>query len=296
MFKVLISVARVNFLTLSLVCVGLAAALSWQQQGTLVWLHVLLVLVMAIAAHISVNAFNEYSDFRSGLDFLTHKTPFSGGSGSLVANPQSAHLALALALVTLAPVILIGLWLAAEVSWNLLLLGIPGVLIIYAYTDHINKLPLLCLLAPGLGFGLLMTLGASWVLAEGVTPGAIVVSVVMTFLVSNLLLLNQFPDVEADRQVGRRHLPIVWGRRKSAYVFAVLHVLSYLVLLSGVIAGWLPVHTLLGLLSAVVLFRLLPGVWRYAQQPEYLSPYLGLNVLLTHLFPLLIIAGLLWAA
>ena len=28
--------------------------------------------------------------------------------------------------------------------------------------------------------------------------------------------VNQFPDVEADRQVGRRHLPMVWGRPRAA--------------------------------------------------------------------------------
>ncbi len=39
------------------------------------------------------------------------------------------------------------------------------------------------------------------------------------FLVSNLLLLNQFPDLEADRSAGRRHLPIVLGRPSSSQVF-----------------------------------------------------------------------------
>ncbi|RUO25481.1 1,4-dihydroxy-2-naphthoate prenyltransferase [Aliidiomarina minuta] len=296
MFKVLLGVARVNFLTLSLVCVALAAALGWLQQGILLWSNLLLVLVMALAAHISVNAFNEYFDFRSGLDFLTPKTPFSGGSGSLVANPEGAYPALTLAILTLVMVTLIGLWLAAQVSWLLLLLGIPGVFIIYAYTNHINRFPFLCLLAPGVGFGLLMTLGASWVLSVGVTPGAVVLAVIMTLLVSNLLLLNQFPDVEADRQVGRRHLPILWGRRKSAVVFMAIHILSYLTLLLGVMAGWLPEHTLLGLFSGLLLIKLLPGVWRYADEPQLLPPYLGLNVMLIHFFPLLIIAGLLWAA
>lgn len=295
MVKVLIGVARVNFLTLSLVCVALAAALSWQQQGALLWSSFVWVLVMALAAHISVNAFNEYFDFRSGLDCLTRKTPFSGGSGSLLITPQGAYPALALAIVTLVMVTLIGLWLAAQVSWGLLLLGVPGVFIIYAYTEHLNRFPLLCLLAPGVGFGLLMTLGASWVLSGEITPGAVMLAVIMTFLVSNLLLLNQFPDVEADRQVGRRHLPILWGRRKSAVVFVAIYLLSYLSLLLAVSNGWLPVHTLLGGASALLLVKLLPGVWRYADEPELLSPYLGLNVALNHLFPLLIIAGLLWA-
>ena len=52
-------------------------------------------------AHTSVNALNEYQDFKSGLDLITVKTPFSGGTKSLPENPQKAHLALITGLVSL---------------------------------------------------------------------------------------------------------------------------------------------------------------------------------------------------
>ncbi|CAM5201163.1 UbiA family prenyltransferase [Alishewanella longhuensis] len=152
------------------------------------------------------------------------------------------------------------------------------------------------MLAPGGGFGLLMTLGAFWAFADKLTGGAWLLALIVSLLVSNLLLLNQFPDVEADRQVGRRHLPIVIGRRHSASVFSLLAALSYILLLLGVIAQQLPWQSLLGLLSLPVLFKLLPGIFKYAEQPDKLSRYLGLNVLLCHLYPLLICAGLYWAA
>ncbi len=48
-----------------------------------------LVLLGALAAHGAVNALNEYADYRSGLDLRTARTPFSGGSGTLVDHPQS---------------------------------------------------------------------------------------------------------------------------------------------------------------------------------------------------------------
>jgi 1,4-dihydroxy-2-naphthoate octaprenyltransferase len=203
---------------------------------------------------------------------------------------------LAIAVISLALLIAGGLYLTLLHGWQLLLIGIPGVLIIYAYTQYLNRSPLACLLAPGIGFGLLMTLGAFWVFAQQVSMAAWLLATIISLLVSNLLLLNQFPDVEADRQVGRRHLPIVIGRRHSASVYSLLAAASYLLLLLGVALGALPWQSLLGLLSLPLLLKILPGIFRLADKPRELQPYLGLNVLLCHLYPLLLSAGLYWAA
>ena len=56
------------------------------------------VFIGAISAHIGVNTFNEYADFKSGLDSLTRRTPFSGGSGSLPQNPALATAVLYIAI------------------------------------------------------------------------------------------------------------------------------------------------------------------------------------------------------
>jgi 1,4-dihydroxy-2-naphthoate octaprenyltransferase len=145
------------------------------------------------------------------------------------------------------------------------------------------------------GFGLMMTLGAFWVFAGHITAGALLLSLIVSLLVSNLLLLNQFPDVEADRQVQRRHFPIVLGRRRCAALYTAILFTSYVILLLAVVMQWLPPHTLLALVSLLLLPSLLRGIHRYAEQPEQLLPYLGQNVLLCHGVPLLLLTGLLWA-
>jgi len=303
LIELLIGVTRAKFLTLTLVCVALAATASWQAGATLSPALVTLVLVMALCAHISANAFNEYFDFHSGLDFLTRRTPFSGGSGVLVARakakPETENeadkVALWVAVASLAVVVVIGLYLTLQLDWRLLFIGVPGVVVIYAYTQYINRWPLLCLLAPGLGVGLFMTLGSFWVFTGHIGAGAVILATIVTLLGSNLLLLNQFPDVDADSQVGRRHYPIVIGRQRSAMLFTVLLGLCYVLLVLAVAMRWLPPHTLLALLSLALLPRLLRGVYRYAEQPQQLVPYLGMNVLLCHTVPVLLLIGLLWA-
>lgn len=294
--KQLLGVARVNFLSLTVVCIALAAAASWYEGAPFQPQRLALVLALGLCAHISVNAFNEYFDFKSGLDMLTHRTPFSGGSGTLVAHPDASQLTLNLAVSSLLALIVGGSYLAFTLGWQLLWFGVPGVLLIFGYTQYINRWPWLCLLAPGAGFGLLMTLGAYWVLADSLDLVAVVLSVIVTLLVSNLLLLNQFPDVEADREVGRRHLPITIGRRSSAVVFTVLASSAYLLLMIAVMFNVLPWQCLLALLTLPLLAKLLPGIFRFAEQPAELTPYLAINVVLCHVYPILLTTGLVWAA
>lgn len=213
----LIAVSRPNFLTLTLACILLAASLTWYQQQALPFWRTGWVLVLALLAHISVNALNEYEDWRSGLDQHTLKTPFSGGSGALVRQPEAAPLALWWGCLSLALVVVGGLWLTAQVSWQLLWLGIPGVLLIWSYTRYLNRQPVACYLAPGAGFGLVMFPGATYVLGGELSAGTWVTGLIVLLAVSNLLLLNQFPDVAADRRAGRRHLPILLGPRAAAH-------------------------------------------------------------------------------
>jgi len=70
------------------------------------------------------------------------------------------------------------------------------------------------------------------------------------FLVNNLLLLNQFPDVAADRAGGRQHFVIAHGLRAGAAVYAVFHAGAFLSLAASVALGWLPPLALLGLATA----------------------------------------------
>lgn len=291
----LFSIARVNFLTLTVVCLLLALALSYSLLGGINSALAGWVIAAGLFAHVSVNAFNEYFDFRSGLDFKTRKTPFSGGSGTLVRNPRMAGAAIALASLSLVIVIAAGLWIVSQTTIELLWLGIPGILLIYAYTQYINRYPLLCLIAPGVGFGVFLTFGASWAFAidyatfistEGSSAfyGIGSASAMVMLLVNNLLLLNQFPDVEADASVGRKHFPITIGRAKSASIFSIQLLLSYLVLVIAVASGWLPFSALIALLSIVLVPKLLRGVHQHANDISSLIPMLGLNVAVIHLF------------
>ena len=294
--KALLGPIRLPFLILAPACVLLGAGTAIWTQGVSNPLHFVLAFIGAVAAHISVNALNEYFDFQSGLDFRTRRTPFSGGSGTLPANPRLARSALLIGLGAMALTALLGLYFLTVWGWALLPLGLLGLVAIAAYTPWVTRSPLLCLLAPGLGFSLVMVMGTDFVLTGSYSWTAFIASLVPTFLVSNLLLLNQFPDVEADRTVGRRHLPIVAGRRTSSLVYAAFLILAYGSIVAGVLLKLLPALSLLGLLTLIVAIPTALRVYRYADDLEKLMPNLGLNVLITVTTPVLAAIGLLIAA
>jgi 1,4-dihydroxy-2-naphthoate octaprenyltransferase len=253
--KLLLGPMRLPCLILTPACalLGLGTAV-WTTGPINVW-HFVLALLGAVSAHISVNAFNEFFDFRSGLDAKTRQTPFSGGSGTLPARAEMAVPTLVMAWTTLGITALSGLYFVWLRGLAILPLGLIGLVLLYAYTPWLTRSPFLCLIAPGLGFGPLMVMSVHFALTGAYSWTAFVASLVPFFLVSDLLLLNQFPDVEADRSIG-------------------------------------PVISLLGLLTAILAIPAGLRAFRHAEDIPQLIPAMGMNVLVNLLTPVLMGIGL----
>ena len=287
--------ARLPFLVLTPACIALGLACVYRTQGHINVLEAALVLLGALAAHVSVNAFNEYQDFQSGLDALTQRTPFSGGSGVLPAHPELAGATLVLAVGSLLLTMGIGVYFLVLRGMALLPLGVAGVALVLAYTKWITRQPLLCLVAPGLGFGPLMVLGTQVALTGQYTAMAAAASLVPFFLVNNLLLLNQFPDVEADRSVGRRHILVTSGAAVAARWYVAQMLLAFASIPLCVAAGFLPAGAMLGFLMLAVAVPTMRNVLAEALAVERLLPAMGRNVLINLATPVLMAVGMwLW--
>lgn len=282
---------RPPFLVLTPICVGLGLAAA---PTAPTWPHWGLILLGGLTAHAAVNVLNEYQDFASGLDQHTVRTPFSGGSGALPAYPEAAPAVHALALFLIVLTAVIGILLLAHAGWLLLIPGLAGLTLIVAYTRWLNRSPMLCLLAPGLGFGPVIVLGSEIAASGGASATGWFASSLPLLLGSGLLLLNQLPDLEADTRIGRNHLAIRYGPATSARVYAGLVVAAAAFLLLGVKVGALPAAALLALPP----FPLAWPAWRAARQygeriGQAQPSALAMNVTLTLLAPLLLTLGLL---
>jgi len=295
MLKNYLLLTRPNFLLLVPVCVLAGVAASYSVMGTINVTHLVLASIGALLAHMSVNILNIYFDYKSGIDFNTERTPFSGGSPVLVSGLIDAKKALIFGLATMAAVFSIGIYFIVQYGWTVLPIGLGGLVIIYAYTPYITKVPVLTeIVGPGLGFGL-MTLGTYFTQTGGYSAAGIVASVIVGLLVANLLLLNEFPDVEADRAGGRKHLPIILGRRKTAVVYCLITAAAYVVLLVSAIVGVVAWLALLGLATLPLGIKAMMGALRNHSDAPKLIPSLAVNVIVVQLTPLLMGIGIIIA-
>ena len=255
----LAGVARANFLALppTLAAVGGAAA---AYNGRLDLAAVVLAALGLVAVHAAVNAFNEVSDMRTGIDFVTRRTPFSGGSGTLPAQVIPTRVAARFAWLAFAAGAAVGVWALARVGWALVPVLAVGAVAVLFYTPWLGRSAVGEIFA-GLGLGALPVVGVAMVSGSGVDDTVLFAALPAFLMTFDLLLLNEFPDERADRAGGRRHLVIRLGRRTAARIYALAALLVPVAIAAGAAGGALPAWALLGILPSALLVR--PLAWAF---------------------------------
>lgn len=249
--------------------------------------------LLAVLAHAVGNVLNDLHDSRNGADAANNQGifPFTGGSrliqAGLVNERQTAELARAL-LVFLVPA---GLLLAVKAGGGVIGLGVAGLLLAWAYSA-----PPLRLMSRGLGeptvalVWFLVVVGADYVQRKQffVIPASAAAG--FALMVAALLLINGFPDADADARVGKRTLVVRLGPTPAAALYAALVLGAHAWLALSV---WLlipPVPALWGLVSLPFALAAAGLLWARRHQPALLRPALALTVLATVLHGL----GMAW--
>jgi 1,4-dihydroxy-2-naphthoate octaprenyltransferase len=96
--------------------------------------------------------------------------------------------------------------------------------------------------------------------------------------------------VDADRKGGRKTLPIVMGKGKASKVYSALTLLVYLWIIGFVVAGVMPIFSLIALLTFPFAVKAIIGALHYEDEAK-LIPALGSNVLVILLTQLLLGLG-----
>jgi 1,4-dihydroxy-2-naphthoate octaprenyltransferase len=279
---------RPQFLLLSVVLAFLGTSIAWY-DGYFHLGYALLAFFGLLLCHISVNVLNDYFDYRSGIDLEVRRTPFSGGSGILPAALLKPKQVLWFGLSSLLLAVPIGVYFVIARGWDLLPLLLVAAACTLLYTPLLTRLgwPEW---APGVGLGALPVLGTYFVQTTAYTIPAIVASIPSGILVHNLLLLNEFPDAEADRKAGRKTLPIAMGKVKAGIVYCALTLLVYLWVIGWVVAGKMPAFSLLALLTLPLAIKAIQGA-RKPEDMNKLVPAMANNVLVVLLTQLLLGIG-----
>jgi len=289
-----LQMTRPGFLGITLVACVLGTAIAAACGHAPHWGTALAALLLACVAHAAGNVLNDVHDALSGADAANTGAipPFTGGTRLIQQGIVSVAQTRALAYLLLFWLASFGVLLAVRTNGWVLVLGLTGTFLLWAYSA-----PPLALMTRGLGE---MVIAIVWALvvigADAVQRGTVsilpaVTAVSFGLLAANVLLINEFPDAVADAQVGKRTLVVRLGAETAALLYGLIGLAAHLWLALGVQWLYQPEPALWGLLSAPLTLAATVLLWRRRRTTQRLRPAIVLTIAAAHVHGLAMATG-----
>lgn len=216
--------ARPKTLPAALSPVVVGAALAWA-DGVFDLLPALAAAAGALLLQILSNFANDYSDFFRGADTAERLGPVRVTAAGLIS-PRDLRLGIG---VVIALAVLVGLYLVWVGGWPILAIGVAAILAALAYTG--GPFPFgyygLGELFVFLFFGVAAVCGTYYVQAHNVPLFVLLAAVPVGLLVTAILVVNNYRDIDTDRRAGKRTIAVRVGRRGARVEYAALLVIAY---------------------------------------------------------------------
>ncbi|ENH97116.1 1,4-dihydroxy-2-naphthoate octaprenyltransferase [Gracilibacillus halophilus YIM-C55.5] len=262
--------------------------------------HFLLFITMLLASIIiqaATNMFNEYYDYKRGLD----NEESVGIGGTIVRDGVSPQLVKKLAFGFFGLAMLLGIYICIESSWWICLVGLICMLCGYLYTA--GPYPIAYSPLGEVVSGLLMgtaIIGISYYIQTlSINWDVILISIPVAIFIGCILLSNSIRDLEEDQENGRKTLAILLGRDKAIYLLAGLMISAYLLSAIFMMIGLLPIYSLISLFAikktkqAIILFKanttnigMAPAMGATAKTNTMYGMLIGMSLLIHYFFPL----------
>lgn len=296
-FKLALLMTRPGFLAITLVGCLLGFALAASCGCGFSPALAALTLLLALLAHAAANVFNDYHDSLNGADEANQNGlfPFTGGSRFIQNGVASVSQTRSLALNLFVVVILGGLMLTGLSGPGLLLIGIVGMALAWAYSA-----PPLKLMSRGMGelaVGMswwLIVLGADYVQRHRLEMVSAVTALSYGLVVVNILLVNGFPDAVSDSAVGKRTLVVRLGADAASLVYLSVALIAHGWLAAMVWAVIAPPAAVWGLASAPLSLAAWFVLNKNRHHPQQLRPAIALTIAAACVHGLAMAAGLIY--
>lgn len=192
---------------------GTAAVASWPA------LTAILTGVCAVGLQILSNLINDWYDFVRGTD----KAGRAGFKRALAEGEVSGKQMLIAICIDLAVVLSTGLYLVFVGRWVILLIGLTALLFAWLYTATSHSLSYLGIadIFVFLYYGVIASSGTAFLLTKQFVPQAFFAGAVCGLISMGVLMINNLRDIEDDRVVGKRTLPVRFGKRAAEVVMLV---------------------------------------------------------------------------
>ena len=212
-----------------------ADSINWQ------WLP--LIFVAVLCYHLGLNMISDLNDFKSGVDtkdMLGYKSP-------LVKGEVGKRPWLKVAIGILAVGTAIGFFLAFKSGLTLLWIG--GIGLITGCLYHLFKKYALGDLLIFTLFGVLITLGTTFVLTSVLWFAPVIIAIPVGLITAAILHANNTRDIAHDRKVGNLTQASVLGFRRAQRRYAILIFGAYLMVFLLLLGRTVPIMSVLVFLT-----------------------------------------------
>ncbi|MCF6138395.1 1,4-dihydroxy-2-naphthoate polyprenyltransferase [Pseudalkalibacillus berkeleyi] len=284
---------RPHTLTASFVPVFIGTVLA-MFYTPLNWLLVLAMLIASMLIQAATNLFNEYYDFKRGLD----TSESIGIGGGIVRDGISPRTILAVGVAFFIAAILLGAYISASTTWWIAVIGTLCMAAGYYYTGGpypIAYTPFGEIVA-GFFMGFVIILISFYIQTGLITLNSMLISVPVSTLIGAILMANNIRDLEGDQERGRRTLAILLGHKRAVQFLGAMFAFSIAWILSMIVVGKASIYLLLILLSipkaiqAVKLFHgertpenMMPAMKATAQMHTVFGFALGVGLIISYL-------------
>lgn len=227
-FKKYLMLTRPHTLTASFVpvFVGTASVLLF---ADIRWGMFFLMLIATILIQSATNMFNEYYDFKRGLD--SHESV--GIAGAIVRNGMSPRLVLTIALIFYGIAAVIGIIITINSSWWILVIGAVSMAVGYLYTGGpvpISWTPFGEIFA-GFFMGTVIIMITFFIHTGTLHVFPLLMSIPPAITIGLLNMANNIRDRKKDKESGRKTYVILVGKSIAVMTAAVLLIFSYVFLI-----------------------------------------------------------------
>ena len=229
--------------------------------------------VGVLIAHLSINVFNDYFDVKDGTDEANAEyfQQVSGGSRAIELGLITLRGTKKLAIILTFIALTIGGFILSQINPaninTVIQMALGALFLGYFYTAQ----PLRLVARRGLGemaiflaFGPLLTVGVGAAIFMGDFGASehfmncLLLGIPLGLLTTNILLINEFPDMNSDKTTGKNHLVVTFGKKNSRWIyltFLFLAVSSSFYLYQVMMNTYLLIPTLFCLLFGLYIFK-----------------------------------------
>lgn len=285
---------RPHTLTASFIPVFIGTMLA-NIDGSFDWLLFITMLLASMLIQAATNMFNEYYDYKRGLD--TEESV--GIGGTIVRDGVKPETVLHLAFAFFGIAMLLGIYICIESSWWVAVIGLIGMLFGYFYTG--GPIPIAYTpfgeLTSGLLMGTVIIAISYYIQTLEITWAVILISLPVAFFIGAIMLSNNIRDHDGDKRSGRKTIAILLGQERAIYFLATMFLTAYLLTALYIVSGILPPHSLIVFLSGFLAYKviqefkgktlpieMMPAMVKTAQTNTAYGFLLGISLFISILF------------